>query len=186
MNFELHTKRLRLRPMKPEDAEGMYELNLPEDVFHNTGDKPFGSIEEAESFILHYDQFAKYKMGRFSIIDILSNSYVGWCGLKFTETTNEVDLGYRILPHYRGKGLAREAAEINLEYGFKNLSLNTIIGRATKENHASIAILQKLGMLFEKEFIAHSTVCVQYTMSLHDWLVPKDHINANTKLRQNH
>lgn len=186
MNFELHTKRLILRPMRPEDAAGMYALNLAEDVYRNTGDRPFKNIEEAKELILKYDQFEKYKMGRFSILDKKSKEYVGWCGLKFIEATSEVDLGYRILPGFRSQGIAYEAAEKCLEYGFNKLELNKIIGRATNENLPSIAILKKTGMTFEKEFMDHDTICVQYSISKQDWSKDKNEINSNNRLNQIH
>ncbi|TAH39112.1 MAG: N-acetyltransferase [Bacteroidetes bacterium] len=181
MNFELHTKRLILRPMKLEDAYGMYELNLPEDVFLNTGDKPFKNVDEAKTLILNYDQFEKYKMGRFSLIDKLTNDYVGWCGLKLSESKNEVDLGYRILPKFRGNGLAGEAAEKCLEYGFNTLALKSIVGKATKVNYPSIAILKNIGMTFTNEFIDHDTVCVEYSINSETWFSRMAHMNSNTK-----
>ncbi len=184
MTFELHTKRLLLRPMRLEDAEGMYELNLAEDVYPNTGDRPFRNIQEAKELILNYNQFEKYKMGRFTIIDKKSNEYAGWCGLKYLEPTNEVDLGYRIMPVFRAKGIAYESAAKCLEYGFDNLSLSKIIGRATKENHASIAILKKTGMTFENEFIDHDTTCVQYGITRQEWTNNKHQINTDNNHNQ--
>ena len=52
------------RPFNPsthadQDAEGMFELNQAEDVFRNTGDKPFKDLEEAKKLIRNYDQFTK-------------------------------------------------------------------------------------------------------------------------------
>ena len=185
MSFELRTKRLILRPMQQEDAQGMFALNQVPDVFQNTGDAPFNDIEEVNNLIRNYTQFEKYRMGRFSLIEIGSNEYVGWCGLKYQEENKEIDLGYRILPEFRNKGLAIEASEKCLEYGFKNLSLEKIVGRAIKENTASIHILKKLGFKFEKEFPGHGTICEQYIISNIEW---KDRLNsenlhpqANTK-----
>ena len=156
--------------MQEEDAAGMFELNQAEDVFRNTGDKPFDNIEEAINLIRNYDQFTKYRMGRFSMIKKETNEYIGWCGLKYIESTKETDLGYRVLPQHRAKGLATEASVLCLHYGFETLNIEKIIGRATKTNLPSIAILEKIGMKFEKTFIDHDTTCVQYQMNKSEWI----------------
>jgi RimJ/RimL family protein N-acetyltransferase len=156
--------------MRIEDAEGMFELNMAEDVYRNTGDKPFRDLEEAKDLIRNYDQYKKFKMGRFSLIEISTGEYVGWCGLKYLEDTKEVDLGYRIIPGFRGKGYASEAAERCLEYGFNELDLENIKGRATEDNLISINILKKLGMTFEKKFKDHDSACVQYHITKKGWM----------------
>jgi len=155
--------------MQIEDAKGMFELNNADDILKNTGDRPFKNIEEAEALIRNYKQFDQYKMGRFTLLLRSTQEYIGWCGLKYIEETKEIDLGYRLLPQFRGNGLATEAAEKCLEYGFETLSLEKIIGRAIHENKASINILQKIGMTFEKKFNAHDEICDQYKMTKHEW-----------------
>ena len=42
------------------------------------------------------------------------------------------------------------------------VELLKIIGRAIKENTASIRVLERAGIQFEKEFEAHGTKCVPY------------------------
>ncbi len=170
MSLELQTKRLLLRPWKPEDAEGMFALNQAPDVLELTGDAPFKNLDEVKELIRNYDQFEKYKTGRFTIIEKLSKKYIGWCGLSRSEDSGETDLGYRILPEFRGQGIAVESAIVSLQYGFETLGLKNIIGRATQENTASISILKKIGMTFEKMFEEHGTLCVQYRIRKEDWL----------------
>ena len=41
---------------------------------------------------------------------------------------------------------------ITIDLGFENLNLKTIIGRAISENIASIKVLEKIGLKFEREF----------------------------------
>ncbi len=177
MSFELHSARLLLRPIQLEDAEGMFELNNAGDVLKNTGDKPFADLDEVKLFIKNYDQFKKYKMGRFTLIEKSSNKYIGWCGLKYNDETKEVNLGYRLIPQFRGKGLATEAAEICLDYGFETLNLEEIIGRAISENTPSIKILRNIGMVFEKSFDAHDSICHQYKLTYTEWRNHKLQLN---------
>jgi RimJ/RimL family protein N-acetyltransferase len=51
---------------------------------------------------------------------------------------------------------------------------DSIIGRAMIANKASIGILEKLGMKFEKEFEAHGGKCKQYRISKEMFLKRKN------------
>jgi [ribosomal protein S5]-alanine N-acetyltransferase len=49
-----------------------------------------------------------------------------------------------------GNGLATEAALAVMDYGFGELGLQRIVAVTHPENQASIRVLQKLGMTFER------------------------------------
>lgn len=151
-----------MRNFELEDAEYMFQLNADPDVIRYTGDEPFTSVEEARSFILNYDRYTKYGYGRWTVIHAETLSYIGWCGLNYNEDIDETDLGFRLLKKTWGHGYATEAASACLNYGFSQLGLKKIIGRALIENTLSIRVLTKLGMKFEKKFEAHGSVAHQY------------------------
>lgn len=165
MHFIIETPRLLLREFDITDAQAMFLLNADPEVLMFTGDEPYKSITEVWQFILQYDQYKKYKMGRFTVLLKETNEYVGWCGLKYHAETNEVDLGYRFKREKWGRGYATEAATACLKYGFETLKLKRIIGRALKENTASIKILEKIGMHFEKEVVLHDAPAVVYAIN---------------------
>lgn len=52
-----------------------------------------------------------------------------------------------------GKGYATEAAYASIKYGFKNLNLTRIVGRAMPDNTNSIRVLEKCGMTYIGEEI---------------------------------
>lgn len=54
---------------------------------------------------------------------------------------NEIDLGYRFMQKAWGKGYATEAAYASIKYGFKNLNLTRIVGKAMPDNTNSIRVL---------------------------------------------
>jgi len=76
--------------------------------------------------------------------------FVGWAGLAYLPEFDEIDLGYRFLPEYWGLGIATEASRAILNYGFDQLELKKIIAIAMKEHKASIRVMQKVGMEFDK------------------------------------
>lgn len=164
-NIIIQTSRLTLREFIPEDATHMYLLNSDAEVIGFTGDEPFKNVDEARLMIENYRQYEDYGYGRWTVSMNATEEYLGWCGLNHHEGKNETDLGFRFLRKHWGKGLATEAAMACVQYAFTTLGLTKIIGRAMKENTASIRILEKVGMSFEKEFEAHGGICVQYSVN---------------------
>lgn len=146
----LITDRLLLRPFTLEDAKDIFELNGDPIVMKYTGDQPFGSIAEARKFIQNYDHFKKWERGRFGVFLRENNAFIGWCGLKYHEDTEETDLGYRFKKFFWGKGYGTEAAGICIKDGFERLNLQRIYAEAHSKNMGSIRIMEKVGMKFLK------------------------------------
>lgn len=142
----LHTTpRLHLCPLTPDDAEPFFRLNQDPEVLKYTGDVPFKSLAEARIFLENYDQYTRHKLGRMAMIRKADDVWLGWCGLRMDEETNEVDLGFRVFREHWGQSYATEAAKATMEYG-QSLGIDRIIGRAVIHNSASIRILEKVGM----------------------------------------
>lgn len=145
----LNTERLILREFDSSDAEKMYELNSDPEVLLYSGDSPFASIENAKEFLENYSDYKENGYGRWVVVLKSSNDFIGWCGLKYNEEKC-VDIGFRFFRKTWNKGYATEAARATLDYGFKILKLEEIIGRASVDNKASIRVLEKLDMAFWK------------------------------------
>jgi len=156
------TKRLILRETTVDDAEQAYLLNLDPEVIKYTGDESFKSIEEARIFLAAYDHFKKYGFGRWAVTDKNNGEFLGWCGLKYSPDVNEYDIGFRFFKKHWGKGYATESAMACLELGFKKFNMPAIIGRAAKENIASIKVLQKTGLTYYKDDCCHGDEAVIY------------------------
>lgn len=148
----LETERLILREFSTADAEQLYLLNLDPEVIKYTGDPAFKNKAEAASFLENYNQYQKYGFGRWAVIEKNSGDFLGWCGLKHDPAHHETDIGFRFFKIHWNNGYATESAKACLQKGFSTFGLQRIIGRAMKENTASVKVLEKLGMVFEKEF----------------------------------
>lgn len=165
-NIILKTERLLLHETTANEAEDMYNLNNDPEVIKHTGNDGFVSIEKSREFITNYTDYKKYGYGRWTARLKENDEIIGWCGLKFLEDMQEVDIGYRLHKKHWGKGYATEAAKACLEFGKTQLGMKRIIGMAEKKNLASIRIFEKLNMQFEKDFIEDDTDCVFYTTNL--------------------
>ena len=149
MRIITETNRLTLREFSVYDAEIFFHLNSDPEVMKYTGDVPFQSISDAEKFFNNYTDYQLNGFGRWAVVLKETGKFIGWCGLKLNEE-NLIDIGFRFFRKEWNKGYATESAMACLQHGFNNLNIKEIIGRAAKENTASIKVLEKLGMEFWK------------------------------------
>lgn len=147
----LETGRLTLRKFEITDKEYFFELNADPDVIKYTGDQAFESVDFAEKFLKNYTHYSQYGYRRWAVILKDNGTFTGWCGLKYNPEIKEVDLGFRFFKKYWNKGYATEAGIACIQYGFNHLGVTKIIGRVMNNNIASIRVLEKAGLHFEKE-----------------------------------
>ena len=57
-----------------------------------------------------------------------------------------VEVGYSIVPDYRGRGFAFEATRALIDRVFERPGVRRVIATCLDDNHASIRVLEKLGM----------------------------------------
>ncbi|MCB9853048.1 MAG: GNAT family N-acetyltransferase [Phycisphaerales bacterium] len=158
------TNRIKLRSMTADDAGAFFALNSHPDVMRYTGEQPLKSVEEARSAIERYPDFDTYGYGRWACVLKETQAVIGFCGLKYLEDLEAVDLGYRFLPEYWGQGLATEASHASVRFGFETLNLDRIIGLVLPDNTASIRVLEKVGMRLDGEITLDGQQALQYSV----------------------
>jgi [ribosomal protein S5]-alanine N-acetyltransferase len=158
MKIFVETERIVLRHIVEGDANDLFYLDSDPEVVRYVGNVPLEKYEQAVKTIegIH-EQYNKYGIARWAMIEKSSNSFLGWAGLKYITDTvngksNYYDLGYRLAKAYWGKGYATEAAKAVLEYGFNIMHLPTIYAIADCENDKSHHVLEKSGLQFVNEF----------------------------------
>ncbi len=146
------TARLEFFHLSARDADGLYRMNADPEVMRYTGEQPFASVQETESFLSAYNPYARHGFGRWSLYRKDTGCYIGFCGLKVLPKTGKVDIGYRLIRNQWGQGLATEAARQSLAIGFDDFGLAVIVGRAMSCNRGSLRVLQKLGLMHSHYF----------------------------------
>lgn len=63
------------------------------------------------------------------------------------------EIGYMLLPDFQNQGIASEAINIVLEYGFNQLKLHSVEAVIDPENNISEKVLEKNGFIKEAHFI---------------------------------
>jgi len=169
MHLVLHTRRLYLREMQPDDATQAYRLNADPEVLRYTGDGPFADEEEARRFLEQYDHYRRYGFGRWAVCRQEDDAFLGWCGLKYSEKEAEHDIGFRFFREYWGQGYATEAARACITLGFETFQLTEIVGRAMQENTASVKVLEKIGLKFSNVYREDGREWLRYVVREEEW-----------------
>ena len=173
MRFYLETERLILRELLETDLEGMFALDSNPKVHQYLGNKPIQTREEAAKVIRFIQQqYNQRGIGRFAAIEKSSGEFIGWSGLKLNQGENEmingfdqfIDIGYRFLPQFWGKGYATESSIATLKYGFEAMNYDIIYGAAEARNIASNRVLKKIGLHLVSEFIYSDIKCNWYEL----------------------
>jgi RimJ/RimL family protein N-acetyltransferase len=98
---------------------------------------------------------ASYERNGFGLFGVVlrdSAELIGMCGLIKRDSLEDVDIGYAFLQRFRGKGYAFESAEATLAYGRDVIGLKRIVGITGPDNVASVKLLQKIGLQYEKTY----------------------------------
>src|SRR5215203_5977420 len=148
----LETERLFLRQFSIEDAQFILTLLNEPSFLRYIGDKKVRNLDDAQQYILN-GPIASYKQNGFGLyLAGLRESHtpIGMCGLIKREELPDVDIGFAFLPDFWNKGLAFEAAGAVMKYGHEKLKLKRIVAITSLDNDASIKLLQRLGLTFER------------------------------------
>lgn len=137
--------RVRLRPIRPEDAEQCYLWVTDPDVGRYLGlVQPPVSVEQERAWIV---QVMGDQCQRHFVIEDEGGRPVGTCGLRgidpFEHTAHlGVLIGSR---HDWGRGYGTAATRALLEYAFDQLHLESVRLSCHRDNRRALRLYQKLG-----------------------------------------
>lgn len=94
--------------------------------------------------------YVEYGYGPFRVICQDDGADMGVCGLYRRDGLDDPDIGFAFLPEFRGKGFGYEASVAVLDHAREVLKLPRITALVAPENAASIALLGKLGLRYDK------------------------------------
>ena len=152
MSTILETHRLLLREFELSDANFIVKLVNSPNWLEFIGDKGVKTIDDAIQY-LEDGPIKSYKKNGFGLwlVELKDSKLpIGMCGLIKRETIENVDIGFAFLPQYSGQGYGFEIASATMSYAKNNLGLDKVIAITDSNNIASIGLLNKIGLSFEK------------------------------------
>ena len=150
----LKTERLTLRRLRSSDDNEIFALRSNDIVNKYLGRKRSASIDDAKNFILTINE------------NIQRNDSIYWaiawngtdkligtiCLFEFSEDQLKAEIGYELLPHFQGKGIAQEAASKVIHFGFQQVGLAAIEAYTHSQNQSSTRLLEALK--FKRDSVA--------------------------------
>jgi ribosomal-protein-alanine N-acetyltransferase len=148
----LATARLDLLRFSTDDAAFIVELLNEPSFLRHIGDKGVRTEADAGRYLeagplASYDRFG-FGLWRVGLRE--SGEPIGMCGLLKRDALDHPDLGFAFLPRAWSKGYAFESASAVLAHARDPLGLRRVLAITSPDNVASIRLLEKLGLRFER------------------------------------
>lgn len=152
----LTTSRLSLRRWREDDLTIMAAINADPEVIRWIGDGTVIDDEATAAGTARSEQHREtHGFGLFAVEIRATGQLAGFTGLNtpysLPEVSPAVEIGWRLGRQYWGQGIATEAAQAALDFGFTDRGLDKIVGIHQLGNDASGRIMQKLGMRLDRE-----------------------------------
>ena len=147
----IRTSRLQLRELHCDDAEFMLELLNEDGFIRYIGDKGVRTLDDARDYILQgpMDSYARHGFGLYATC-FRDGTPIGICGLVKRDGLSDPDVGFAFLSRHCSQGYAIESAAAVLAHGQRVLKLRRIVAITSAQNAGSIAVLEKIGLRFER------------------------------------
>ncbi|WP_411812218.1 GNAT family N-acetyltransferase [Chryseobacterium scophthalmum] len=149
------TNRLLFRKLERSDFENWLKLFEDVQTAKMLGMDNFKTPKERceKWFEMTFHRYENNLGGQNVLISKENDQFVGQCGLLIREVENEFELeiAYSILPEFRGKVFAIEAARKCRDFAFESQFHNRLISIIIPENNNSKNVALKNGMNFKKQ-----------------------------------
>lgn len=119
-------------------------------------------------------QFNRYQSdlgGMNSLVEKSTAKLIGYSGLlvQYVDGKEELEVAYSLLPDYRNKGYATEAAKKCRDYAFQNNFSDSLISIISNTNTPSSNVATKNGMSLEKQTLYKENKVNIFRIKRIDW-----------------
>jgi len=143
------TQRLRLRPWRSSDRDGLWRMQSNPATMKFLMPVPDRAASDAVADRAEA-HFTRNGFGLWVVEVPGVTDFAGYAGLVHVpyeeHFTPAVEIGWRFDPAFWGHGYATEAARACLGYGFGPLGLEEIVAITVPANRRSRAVMERLGM----------------------------------------
>jgi len=147
----IQTERLVLRHLGMSDDAFILELLNEPAFLRFIGDKGVRTLGGAREYMLKgpIDSYGRHGFGLYATC-LLDGTPAGICGLVRRDGLTDADVGFAFLSRHCSKGYATESAAAVLVHARQVLRLQRIVAITSPKNSGSIAVLEKIGLKFER------------------------------------
>ena len=146
----LESTRLRLRPYRDSDTDGVFALYSDPRVTRYWSHAPWTERAQAEKYIATRLELEVPAVYAWAVAERDTDVFVGTTTLfSLNGPQRRAEIGYSLLAEQQGRGYAREALRLAIAHAFDLLGLERIEADIDPRNLASCALVEALG--FQRE-----------------------------------
>lgn len=140
----LNGARLRLRPLRTDDAHALYTLFSDPAVTRYWSFAAWNRPAQALAFIELRQSLDPQRVQTFAIASGPGDDLIGTLTL-FLLAGNRAEIGYALAPAWQGRGMAAEALRLAVAHAFEALAVQCIEADVDPRNQPSVRLLEGLG-----------------------------------------
>jgi ribosomal-protein-alanine N-acetyltransferase len=162
----IQTARMELRPLRSADGDLVHRMWTNPDVRRFLFDDqivPRARVDE--EIAASAARFGAGTCGLWAMRDLRGDALVGFCGYRPFHDPPQLQLLYGLDPACWGKGFATEAARAMLRHGFLVHGFDPIVACTDAPNVASVRVMERAGMRFEKRVMVDGLDTIYYVLS---------------------
>jgi ribosomal-protein-alanine N-acetyltransferase len=168
----VETARLQFRKINNADFDqwlGFFKD--PSSFEHWTGEFDKPEIECKKWFKRQAERYENDEGGMNALIEKNEGNLIGYAGLlvQVVDGLPELEVAYSLLPDFRNKGLASEAAIKCRDYAFENDFADSLISIVSLSNAPSANVAVKNGMHIEKQTVYKENQVNIFRIFKTDW-----------------
>lgn len=149
----LESDRLVLRKLELRDADALYDCITDPAVRRHAAIRP-DKLQFPERLFRYFEEsYRSLRDLHFAVEYKREGRFIGLCSLQYLSLDGQkARIGYMLSPAYWNRGLATEAAQTVLGFGFETLGLASIEARCSSGNPASARVLQNAVCAVKRRF----------------------------------
>ncbi len=146
------TDRLTVRFLRADDLDDFAALTSDPDVVRYMDERRPLTREQTERWLgITLENYRIRGFGCFGITERGEHRLIGFGGFaRPPDRPGVVELIYALAPRVWGRGLATEAADAIVRFGFERCGLERIEATVDPENEPSKRVLEKIGMTYDR------------------------------------
>jgi len=161
------TARLRLEPIRSEDAKDLWRLFQDPAVAAWYGVWTFAMAQREAARIA--DAWAADGVHKWMAYDRVTGALVGRGGLSRVHIAGQdrLEIGWALLRPFWGQGYATEIGRAGVAFAFEELGADEVVSYTETRNARSRAVMERLGFRYSQDFIfeADGVPCALYILT---------------------